>query len=272
MCRLFAYVAPDPESAAAELGEQGLAALERLARLHGDGWGWSGVASAGDLPMTHKSWRSASADPGFRTTLSTRAHAGMVHLRWATPGIPVEQCNAHPFQVGDLAFEHNGSIRPKERLRALVADAMLDDVDGATDSELYFALIRAELAHGRDLADTVRVVVARLRTEFPEASFNAMLLDPEYLVVVHASARTELLDSDAEEIAAMRGFPPEHLTSYFSLRWTRHDDGAILVGSTGVAEPDWMPLPPESVTEIRIADGTTRTLEVGLADVGRVRP
>jgi glutamine amidotransferase len=260
MCRLFAYVAPESRSAAHELGEAGLSSLESLARLHGDGWGWSGVAAPGTTPETSKSWRSAAEDPEFRTVLSSPARSAMVHLRWATTGLPVEQCNAHPFQVDGLSFEHNGSIKPLHALRALLPQRLRDDVEGATDSELYFALIRERVDLGVPVAEAACAVASRLRAEFPTSSLNAMLLDGDHLVVIHASARSALPDDDLEEIAAMTGLPDEHLEDYFALRWHRDGDGTVLVGSTGVAGPDWATLQPESVTAFRIDDGSFQTL------------
>lgn len=259
MCRLFAYVSPGTSTADRELGEDGIESFLSLARLHGDGWGWAGVEHLGDAPVVRKSPLSAAADPDFRRTIGTAGHAAMMHLRWATLGLPVELCNAHPFRLGDVSFEHNGSLKPIGRARAMLSPEALARMTGDTDSEMYFVLIQEQLDAGLDLPGATLRVVRRLREAFPLSSLNAILLDREQLVVVHASARSVLPDDDLDEIAQLGGLPDEHNEDYFALRWKRSADGAVLISSTGVAGTGWTPLPAESVTTVRLADGTMRT-------------
>lgn len=260
MCRLFAYVAPETSAADVQLGAAGLEGLRSLARLHGDGWGWAGALRPGDEPEVRKSPLSAADDESFSAALHEEAHAAMVHLRWATSGLPVEHCNAHPFRAGDIAFEHNGSLKPIERARALLSPEAQASMTGDTDSEMYFALIREAVAAGRTLPDAVLDVVRRLRVEFPVSSLNAILLDRDVMVVVHASARSALPAGDLEEIEEIGGLPDEHNDDYFALRWLRKSDGTVLVGSTGVADPSWDALPAESVNIIRLDDRTAQTV------------
>ncbi|MDQ4214936.1 class II glutamine amidotransferase [Microbacterium capsulatum] len=265
MCRLFAYVAPDTSAADRELGEEGIESFLSLARLHGDGWGWAGVARTGEAPEVRKSPLSAAADPDFRPTIATAGHAAMMHLRWATLGLPVELRNAHPFRAGDVSFEHNGSLKPIERVRAMLSPEALAGMSGETDSEMYFTLIREQLAAGADLPEATARVVRRLRAAFPLSSLNAILLDGDQLVVVHASARSVLPDDDVEEIAQLGGLPDDHNEDYFALRWKRSPDGTVLISSTGVAGAGWETLPPESVTTVRLEDGTMATEALGTA-------
>lgn len=260
MCRLFAYIAPESSTADAELGPDGWDGFVSLARLHGDGWGWAGVSHAGEAPVVEKSPASAAKDPRFSETLRTPVQAAMVHLRWATAGIPIEACNAHPFRGGDVAFEHNGSLKPIERARALLSPTALASMTGDTDSEMYFALIREKIGQGASVEDATVDVVRRLRDEFPTASLNAILLDRDTMVVVHASARSALVGDDLEEIARVDGLPDDHNDDYFALRWLRKPDGTVLVGSSGVALRSWDALPAESVTVIRLADRAARTI------------
>lgn len=258
MCRLFAFVSPSASTVRRELGEPGMESLVSLARLHG--WGWAGVEHAGDSPVVHKSAQSAVTDPEFETAMTTGAHSAMVHLRWATSGIPIADHNAHPFQDGDLAFEHNGALKPIAELRALLSPESRASVTGETDSEMYFALIREQLALGQSLHDATVQVVRRLREVFPLSSLNAILLDPDQMIVVRASAHSTLSGRSLDEIALHDHLSDEHNEDYFALRWKRQPDGTIVIGSTGVAEFDWEPLPPESVTVIRLDDRTGSTI------------
>lgn len=272
MCRLFAFVSPSASTVRRELGDAGLEKFVSLARLHGDGWGWAGVARTGDAPVVRKSARSAVEDPAFESAMTTEAHAAMVHLRWATSGIEIADRNAHPFQVGELAFEHNGSLKPIERARALLSPEALASLTGDTDSEMYFALIREQIALGLSLHDAVVHTVRRLREAFPLSSLNAIVLSPAEMIVVRASAHSILSEEDRDEITLHPHLPDEHNEDYFALRWKRRDDGTILVGSTGVADYDWEPLPPESVTSIRLDDRTGTTVALRPAPAGPLTP
>jgi len=263
MCRLFAFVAPDHSAARRELGRDGMESLLSLARLHGDGWGWAGVREPGQPPAAHRSARSAIGDAAFEQAVDAECRAAIVHLRWATAGLPVNDRNAHPFLADGIAFAHNGSIKPLDQLRSLLSPESVASLTGTTDSEMYFALIREKVAEGLSLHEATTRVASLLRELFPLASLNALLLDDEELIVVHASATSILTEHDLSRLAPLADvLPSEHNEDYFALRWREGDDGTISIGSTGVAGGGWTPLPAESVTAIRLADRSTSTLEL----------
>lgn len=268
MCRLFAYVSPASSTIDHELGEDGIESFLALARLHGDGWGWAGIGRPGEAPEVRKSPQSAAVDPDFRSAVDSAGHAAMIHLRWATSGLPVEMRNAHPFRHGKTSFEHNGSLKPIGRLREMLTPDVVAELTGDTDSEMYFALIRAQQKAGATLPDATLHVARRLRDAFPFASLNAILLDSEQMVVVHASAHSALADDDVAEIAQLGGLPDEHNEDYFALRWKHGADGTVLISSTGVAGDGWESLPAESVTTVRLDDRTAHsaTLAVPVGD------
>lgn len=254
MCRLFAFVAPRSSTVDQELGDSGLQCLISLAQVHGDGWGWAGVPEVGSQPAVHKSPLSAAADPDFHRTLDTPARAAMVHLRWATLGLEIGDDNTHPFLADAISFEHNGTLKPIDRIRALLAPESLADMQGDTDSEMYFSLIREKMRAGLDLPAASLATARKLRQAYSTASLNAIILDAETLVVVHANARTVLSDDD---VTMLRQFdlPDAHADDYYSLQWLTKADGTVLIGSTGVAEAGWRPMPAESVITISLADG-----------------
>ncbi|MEO6200038.1 MAG: class II glutamine amidotransferase [Cryobacterium sp.] len=256
MCRLFAFVAPQSSAVDRELGIRGIDSFLSLARLHGDGWGWSGVQEPGDAPSVHTSVASAAEDPAFGTILAADSRASMVHLRWATLGLEVEADNTHPFLVDGISFGHNGSLKPMERIKAILSSESLAAMVGQTDSEMYFSLIREKRESGLDLPAATLAAASELRRAFPSASLNAILLTADELIVVHANSNAQG-GLSAEDLAEMvqLNLPDEHVEDYFALRWLRKPDGTILVGSTGVAEPDWASLPTESVITIRLASG-----------------
>ena len=95
--------------------------------------------------------------------------------------------------------------------------------------------------------------MAQLRHLYPDASLNALVLGEDQLIVVHAHARSQLLDEDIEEINAA-DLPAEHLEDYFALRVARSGDDTLVVGSTGFGDLAWEALPPECVAAISLRD------------------
>ena len=67
----------------------------------------------------------------------------LAHVR-ASTGTPVQQTNCHPFRHGRWLWVHNGAIagfRAAKRELALAVDPELfPDIEGSTDSELFFHL------------------------------------------------------------------------------------------------------------------------------------
>jgi predicted glutamine amidotransferase len=178
----------------------------------------------------------------------------MVHLRWATLGLEIGDDNTHPFLADGISFEHNGSLKPIERIRGLLAPQSLQGMEGDTDSEMYLALIREKMRDGRTMPAATLAAARELRQAYPTASLNAILLDAENAVVVHASARTMLSDEDVTMLRQL-DLPDAHADDYYSLQWLTKPDGTVLIGSTGVAEAGWQPMPAESVITIRLTDG-----------------
>ena len=115
MCRLLGYCARRGASAAGLLTGEGLGAFTALSAYHRDGWGMAWYDSGG--PQISKSPRRAAEEPDYHR-LASRAlgDLGLVHLRWATPGLGIGYDNSHPFRYGPYAFAHNGAIHPQDRL------------------------------------------------------------------------------------------------------------------------------------------------------------
>jgi predicted glutamine amidotransferase len=110
---------------------------------NGDGFGvgWYGE---GDTPGLFKSTEPAWNDTNLRE-LSGHVRSGLVfaHVR-ASSGTPVQWTNCHPFRHGRWLWMHNGGIaqfHDVKRELAFAVDASLwPEIDGSTDSELFFYL------------------------------------------------------------------------------------------------------------------------------------
>lgn len=182
------------------------------------------------------------------------ATARLVHLRLATDGMICSPQNTHPFVVDGLSFAHNGSLTPVERFEDLVAPELRGDIEGETDSERYFAAIRTRMLAGDGLREAVVGTVAELRSRFPRASLNAILLTPTHLVAVHASERSGI---PRAELAATgvpeEQMPFESLSAYYLMRYRRDDDGTTVFASSGLDVAEWTPLPDESVAVVDLA-------------------
>jgi predicted glutamine amidotransferase len=265
MCRLLGYVSRRPMTAGGAVGTDEVRAFADLARVHCDGWGAAWVERPGAAPQVRTSERSAERDPAFADQHAGHpAVAGLLHLRWATMGLRVAPENTHPFLADGVAFAHNGSL-PADVLTDLLEPAYRAGLRGTTDSERYFALVRQVRATGMSLSAAVRRVVSLLALRAPRASLNALLLDEASLIAVHASAHSTLHPDDTE-LCRAAGLPQDHLDDYFALRVRRTAEG-VQIGSTGFGQAGWEPLPPDSVTTVRLADlsVTTELLDVAAA-------
>lgn len=270
MCRLLGYVVPASRDAhraggrvgatvAEVLDAEQLDAFSTLARVHRDGWGTARTPAVGVTPTVRTAPTSAADDPDFLDQVkAVPARAALVHLRWASKGLPVCPENTHPFLGDGIGFAHNGSFSPVATAEALLTPGLRHGLVGTTDSERYGALVRRHRRAGADLPTATLRAARTLREVYPRASLNALALDGTHLVAVHASASARLSEPDAA-VCAAGGLPDVHQTDYGSLRWSRLEDGTVLVGSTGFDGGAWEPLPAESVTSVRLSDGAATT-------------
>ncbi|MGZ4361592.1 MAG: class II glutamine amidotransferase [Gaiellaceae bacterium] len=110
---------------------------------NGDGFGigWYGAQSApGVFHSTEPAWN----DRNLRD-LAGHISSGVVfaHVR-ASTGSPVQQTNCHPFRHGRWLWMHNGLIhdflKVKRDLSLAVDPVLYPEIEGTTDSEIFFHL------------------------------------------------------------------------------------------------------------------------------------
>ena len=106
----------------------------------GFGFGWYDGDGTGLFRSTEPAWN----DRNLRELSGhIRSPLVLAHVR-ASTGTPVQQTNCHPFRHGRWLWMHNGAItsfRAVKRDLALAVDPELfPDIEGSTDSELFFHL------------------------------------------------------------------------------------------------------------------------------------
>ena len=110
---------------------------------NGDGFGigWYGI---GKTPGVFRSVEPAWNDRNLHELAGhIKSPIVFAHIR-ASSGSPIQQTNCHPFRHGRWLWMHNGLIRdfPKvKRDLALAVDpALYPEIEGSTDSEVFFFL------------------------------------------------------------------------------------------------------------------------------------
>ncbi|MGW4369222.1 class II glutamine amidotransferase [Nocardia takedensis] len=247
MCRLLGVVTRAPEPLTRTLSDL-LDPFLALSHEHADGWG---IAARRDRELVRtRGTEPAHAGPAFRDALADPGDAALLHLRLASPGSPIRPENTHPFLAAGVAFAHNGYFTPGDALDELIDPALLAEAGGDTDSERFFlrilTLVRIEDA---DPVDAIARAAADIRSRAAFASLNCLLLTEHAL---YAYSEQDL----GSEVSRRRG--PDFFRMYY-----RTAPAGTVVASSGVgAGPDWRPLSPRAVLEIRRTSSHVRAVSI----------
>jgi predicted glutamine amidotransferase len=245
MCRLLGYATRTPHSVGELLGD-GFPAFTGLSRRHPHGWGIAWSDPSGQTEVAKAPEAAHRSDRYRELATGRRAAAGVVHLRWASTGMPLTEANTHPFTAGGLAFAHNGLVKPADRLEELIAPELIGQLRGGTDSERYFLALRTALRDA-DLPQAVGRTVAAMRDRLVRSSLNAVLLTPDRLIAV--CEHDERLCARKDECES------------FVLRY-RVTAEAVTVASSGWLREDWPTLPNGSMLVVDRATLATSVLDL----------
>jgi glutamine amidotransferase len=149
MCRWMAYTGSPlsiadllytPENS---LIVQSLHATLGVEPTNGDGFG-VGWYDDTEFPGVYRSIEPAWNDGNLRELgAHVRSRLVLAHVR-ASTGTPVQQTNCHPFRHGRWLWVHNGAIagfrEAKRELTLAVDPGLFPEIQGSTDSELFFHL------------------------------------------------------------------------------------------------------------------------------------
>lgn len=150
MCRWAAYLGEEVfledivSAPCHSLIAQSHCAQEAKSPTNGDGFGlaWYGGRTE---PGLYRDILPAWSDPNLKSLCrQIRSGLFLAHVRASTGGA-TSRANCHPFVSGRWSFMHNGQIGGFDRIRrtleAALPDALYDQIEGTTDSELFFFLM-----------------------------------------------------------------------------------------------------------------------------------
>ena len=269
MCRLLGYCARADASLAELMGEQSLHEFTQMSEFHGDGWGvaWYDRQQPSQVHIQKSPLRASDSASYAELVHRKLGDMGMVHLRWATPGLPVEPRNTHPFRRGAMAMAHNGAIHPQDRLGEILPPAWERQVIGTTDSERYFLRVLSGLEEHGDIVAALGDSTAHIDRLLSPNSLNAIFLTPQALYAV-CYFHPERIPHDALARRGMEG-PTD---AYFDMSY-QQADGAVVVASSGWPQDGWAALPNRHVLIVDRATLATKVVPLpGPGSAGRSLP
>jgi predicted glutamine amidotransferase len=259
MCRLLAYCSRSSASVEDLIGDDGLGEFTALCGIHGDGWGMAWYEGASQV--IRKSPLPADSEVEFdKLAREPLSDIGLVHLRWATPGLPVNERNCHPFRYGPYVLAHNGAIHPQDRLGEILPPEWESQLSGTTDSERYFLLImsRLESCDG-DVVAAIADAVADIEGRFEPNSLNAVLLSPDKLYVVSCHHQSRV---PAAKLRICGVNDPAEIAAYFDLAY-KATGRSVVAASSGWPQDGWTPLPNRHVLVTDRATLASQILPLG---------
>ena len=185
MCRLFGLYANKLVNVYFSFFEAERS-FEDLSKKNPDGWGiawfdgfkWSLYKEMMPLYMSSRAKEHIKSIQGFII---------ISHVRYATHGeIKVE--NTHPWLYKGYVFAHNGSVDRKSLLSLLTQN--YKDLEGETDSEVFFHLIVQEAENSGDFIEGVRRAIARINSNYIDySSLNFVASDGRKLYALRYAKR-----------------------------------------------------------------------------------
>jgi glutamine amidotransferase len=243
MCRLLGVVVSERADFRFSLHDAPRS-LAHLSREHPHGWG-VGVWDRDLGWQLEKNVGCAGEDSRFSETAARAAGEVLIaHVRFRTVG-PETLANTHPFARGRWLFAHNGTIDDVAWLRAQVSARRTAELEGATDSELFFAFLltrldRAGITHEPAGEATDRIVADAVGDALARTSFGAVnfLLSDGEAVYAHRYGRTLhlLARRPGDTVRTERG--SAETGAVLETSWTarRH---ALLVASEQLTDEPW---------------------------------
>jgi len=164
MCRMAAYLGPTIHldqfltRPAHSLVVQSYAPQELVyAKVNADGYGY-GWYDTNNLPTNYRSTMPIWSDPNLEGLgRGLESDLWLAYIRSATQGSSVNHSNTQPFYDNELLFMHNGYIENfsthiHHEISDYLSNATRTGIQGNTDSEYIFALLREILNNNEDIS------------------------------------------------------------------------------------------------------------------------
>jgi len=261
MCRLFAQVAPQRESARDFLADSAYSLLRQADadpnNPQKDGWGLAWFSADGTARVI-KSGRPAPDERTRFTAAADEARSSVVlgHIRAASKGIGVDEAHAHPFNDEGWVFAHNGTLFIHREVSAALGPRRAR-LKTDSDSEVYFQQLLKFMAAGHEPSAAFEACIeenwrlwAECRSRYPElpgpySGLNAIASNGNGVHALCHAAHPGLA-----EHGVCHADQPWSVMS-FAVR-----DGRFLLVSEGVDEGEWTRLvPPETISAVPSAAG-----------------
>jgi predicted glutamine amidotransferase len=209
------------ETSISQIAGEAFSQFAALADRHKDGWGFST-----DETLT-KEILPARSSTQFDLAVTAKEKGALLHFRFASTGINVQESNSHPFFRDGISFIHNGTIKPADTVDPFIVADLLDSMTGTTDSERFFLAIMTE-ARNSSVQDAFLQTIRKIKSTGNFSSLNSMLLTPDlYLVAVeHDNTR----------------IPKEEPADYYRLAY-KLDSAGLVVASSGWDQAGWVEIP-----------------------------
>lgn len=234
--------------------------------FNADGFGVGFYTDGESSPCIVRSPAPAWSNRGLESIANRiRSTNIFAHVRAASPGMPVQDTNCHPFARGPFQFMHNGYLESlrhyKRRLQNDLSDLAWEGIEGSTDSEHAFALFIDQMGgvagewNASHLRNGLVKTVARL-VELNDASgspgamlCNFAVSDGRSTVVSRFSHRSDTCSSlfySAGERYLLDGEDGDMLPT------TSENNGAVIVASEPITRrtEDWIELPVNHIITI----------------------
>lgn len=245
MCRLMGFVSKNEQTLAEAAGE-GFAEFAALSARHGDGWGIATCNMDAHPTLLTEPTRAKESAVFDEASHNLKSNGALLHLRWATGDLAVNNGNTHPFAYGDYSFIHNGAIYPFDAVNSFIEPKYAALRRGQTDSESYFYLIVTEVEK-LGVEQGLRAAIEIIRGNSTYSSINAMFLTPTEMYVVNEHHNEKI--------------PTTESSDYYDLFY-REEGEEVLVASSGWTQTGWTEIPNHSIMKVN-----RQTLAIEISDL-----